>query len=120
MAKVQNAHKNDANVVKITYVIMYVGHCLCAIQEDDQQTDHLTCDFSRNWLLNVIFAIQLTISAENSLFLLVETFRKAFGKKVGYGQVGITIAFSQLSYRHLSGEAHFYQIGNIRLFKWIP
>ena len=21
---------------------------------------------------------------------------------------------------HLSGEAHFYQIGNIRLFKWIP
>ena len=49
----------------------------------------------------MIFAIQLTISAENSLFLLVETFRKAFGKKVGYGQVGITIAFSQLSYRHL-------------------
>ena len=101
MAKVQNAHKNNANVVKITYVIMYVNHCLCAIQEDDQQTDHLTCDFSRYWLLNVIFAIQLTISAENSLFLLVETFRKAFGKKVGYGQVGITIAFSQLSCRHL-------------------
>ena len=60
---------------------MYVGHCLCAIQEDDQQTDHLTCDFSRNWLLNEIFAIQLTIVNRNFPISSCWNLPKGFGQK---------------------------------------
>ena len=128
---------------------MYVGHCLCAIQEDDQQTDHLTCDFSRNWLLDEIFAIQLTIVNRKFPISSCWNLPKGFWQKgwlwpswrhhcIFSAQLSPPETKAKLNQgflswwhrsidannlqqkAHLSGEAHFYQIGNIRLFKWIP
>ena len=130
---------------------MYVGHCLCAIQEDDQQTDHLTCEFQEigcwmrylqsNWqfqqkipyffllkpserLLAKRLAMAKLASPLHFLSSAIATWNKGTIRKFNRGLLSWlhrSIDGKNMHQKaHLSGEAHFYQIGNIRLFKWIP